>query len=160
MKIIVMSDSHSDVWTFKDIVDKHSTDADLFIFLGDGESDYDTVKELYPHKRFEAVRGNCDFGSFLPDNGAVTVCGKKILFTHGYVQNVKFGTERLEEWARENGADIVLYGHTHTAKSEWKDGLYVINPGSLCNRGGTRASYAVIEIIKDSGVLVNIVNIN
>ncbi len=159
MKIIVTSDSHGDVRAFKDVVDKHLKDADLVLFLGDGENDFDTVCDLYPHKRFEAVRGNCDFGSSLPTAGSMTVMGKKLLYTHGYLQDVKFGTERLEKWARENGADIVLYGHTHVARSDYSYGLYIVNPGSLNTKHYDPASYAAMEITEKGDILVSIVNI-
>lgn len=160
VKIIVMSDSHGDRATMIKTVEKHLKDADMFLFLGDGEEEYCEVSAMYPHKSFGAVRGNCDFGSALPGNGCVTVNGKKILYTHGYMQSVKLGLENLIFWARGSGADIVLYGHTHTAYTGFDDGLYIMNPGSLCDARYDPAGYGVIEITGSGDILLNTVRVN
>ena len=49
--------------------------------------------------------------------------------------------------AKFNNADVVLYGHTHIACYEEKNGVVVINPGSLSSpRDGSSGTYAVIKI--------------
>ena len=53
--------------------------------------------------------------------------------------------------AKEKGADIALYGHTHVAHDEEVDGIRLFNPGSL----GYEKSFGVIEI-RDGQVLSNI----
>lgn len=160
MKIVVFSDTHNDIWTLQEIVSKHLSDTDLFIFLGDGEDEFFIVRDMYPHKKFEAVCGNCDYGSQLPQVGVVTVEGKKIYFTHGFVHQVKLGTEKLIKSARENNADIVFFGHTHNALTNYDDGLYIMNPGSLNNKGYSTASYGTISISEKDGVLMNIVTLD
>ena len=61
--------------------------------------------------------------------------------THGYEQNVKFGLSDLQLDAVSNKCNIVLFGHTHTPLSLYKDGIYYFNPGALkdavCSPGGS-----------------------
>ncbi|MEG1953041.1 MAG: metallophosphoesterase [Hydrogenoanaerobacterium sp.] len=146
MRIIVMSDSHRNVANVRKIVEKHMEDGDLFLHLGDGERDFEAVMGDYPTLKSEHVCGNCDFYSFAPTLGVLKEDGKKIFFTHGHIYNVKYGTKELIVAAQSRHADIVLYGHTHIAKSEYDDGIYVINPGSCSGIGDT--SYAILDITK------------
>ena len=48
-----------------------------------------------------------------------------------------------EKKAKEEKADICIYGHTHSKALEEIDGITVINPGTA------RRSYAVLTIEKD-----------
>lgn len=116
--------------------------ADLFINLGDGEGDVDSVLQLYPNVKIERVAGNCDFSSTLPLYKTITFDGKKILFTHGHPFYVKHGYEMIKQEARRQGVDICLFGHTHTPMVEIEDGIYYMNPGAVCN-----SFYGIIDII-------------
>ncbi len=61
-------------------------------------------------------------------------------------------------WAKREKADIVLFGHTHVAKTEYAEGVYFVNPGSpSCPREG-RPSYAVIDI-EENGIMPFIVEV-
>lgn len=80
------------------------------------------------------VAGNCDFSSKLPLMRVVTLGGKKIYCTHGHTEHVKYGTDELICRARQEGADIVLYGHTHSGVTAYDDGLYIMNPGQHTRR--------------------------
>ena len=63
--------------------------------------------------------------------------------THGHNEHVKLGTGGLLREARQHGARIALYGHTHKADCHQEaDGLWVLNPGSCGHAGG---SVGVIE---------------
>lgn len=53
--------------------------------------------------------------------------------------------------AKERGADVLLYGHTHVPMTDYEDGLYILNPGSL--RSGT---YGVVDL-SGAGVVLNII---
>lgn len=46
---------------------KRNGDADLFIFLGDGERDLDSLRVQYLDKKIVNVSGNCDFASLTPE---------------------------------------------------------------------------------------------
>ena len=149
MRILVLSDSHGMPSRILDAVEAHP-EAEALIFLGDGERDLDTVESYY-HSLSNVIKvaGNCDFSSSLPLLRVVTLGGKKIYCTHGHAEHVKYGTDELILRARQEGADIVLYGHTHTGVTCYDDGLYIMNPGSI--RDG---HYGMIDIVS-GGIMLN-----
>lgn len=149
MRILVLSDSHGMPSRILDAVEAHP-EAEALIFLGDGERDLDTVENYY-HSLPNVIKvaGNCDFSSSLPLLRVVTLGGKKIYCTHGHAEHVKYGTDELLLRARQEGADIVLYGHTHTGVTCYDDGLYIMNPGSI--RDG---HYGMIDIVP-GGIMLN-----
>ena len=149
MRILVLSDSHGMPSRILDAVEAHP-EAEALIFLGDGERDLDTVESYYDSlPNVIKVAGNCDFSSSLPLLRVVTLGGKKIYCTHGHAEHVKYGTDELLLRARQEGADIVLYGHTHTGVTCYDDGLYIMNPGSI--RDG---HYGMIDIVP-GGIMLN-----
>ena len=83
MRIVVLSDSHRKVSKLFDAVERHLDNADLFIFLGDGEDDFDMVLNAYPHIKYERVCGNCDWGSNYPDKWKLNLPAKKYSFHTG-----------------------------------------------------------------------------
>ncbi len=156
MRILAVSDSHGNINTLRDILDIHSSVTDMIIHLGDGEKEFDSlIRPLAASSVF--VRGNCDFGSSAPEIKIVEINGKKVFCTHGYKYSVKYDLSLLKDAARAQKADIVLFGHTHTALSRYENGLYIVNPGS-CSWRSDRPSYALIDIT-DAGILPNIVYI-
>lgn len=146
MRILVLSDSHSDVYSLRTAIKNHSS-AEVVIFLGDGERDLSQVEDALVGKHVIAVKGNCDFYSELEENIVQTIGGKKFFITHGYLENVKFGDDRLIYKGQSLDAHIILYGHTHVPVSKYIDGVYVFNPGSI--RDG---NYGFIDIT-DKGVM-------
>ena len=60
MKIVVVSDSHKEFHKLNSVVE-NNLDADAFIHLGDGEHEFNDVRNLHPEKSFLFVKGNCDF---------------------------------------------------------------------------------------------------
>lgn len=143
-----MSDSHRAKGNLFDIVEKQINTTDLFIFLGDGEDDFDDVLALYPNIRYERVSGNCDWYSTYPLYKTITAKGKKIFFSHGHPFHVKFGYEEIIKEAKTQGADICLFGHTHTQYTDYDKGFYVMNPGAVCD-----GKYGMIDIT-DSGIIL------
>ncbi len=156
MRLIVMSDSHSAFHKVKTIVEANKDTADTFIHLGDGVEEFEDVHSLYPQLHFIAVKGNNDWGSMEPKTRIITSFGKRIVLTHGDIYNVKYSTKDLEEAARKEKADIVLYGHTHYAQVRYlEDGLYTINPGSVLDSRYTPCSYLCLDLTP-AGVVPNI----
>lgn len=149
MRIVVMSDSHRAKRNLFEIVEKHIDAADLFIFLGDGEDDFDEVLMLYPNLKYERVSGNCDWYSDYPLYKEINFDGKKIFFSHGHPFHVKFGYGEIISEAKKRGADICLFGHTHLQYTDYDDGLYVMNPGSVA--GG---EYGMIDIVPNGIALL------
>lgn len=158
MRIIVISDTHGKFYALKNIIDRNK-DANAFIFLGDGERELDDIKCYYQDKEILAVCGNCDRSSMLPDVGLAVKRSKRIIYLHGHSHNVRVSTDGIKKLARENSADIVLFGHTHVRHFEYDNGLYVLNPGSAAMpRDGLAPSYAYIDIT-DAGIVCNHVSL-
>ena len=143
MRILVVSDSHGDAVKLKKAVEQQPS-AEFMFFLGDGERDVDYSGVSVPAVR---VRGNCDWGSELPKYSVDKINGKTLYSTHGYIENVKYGNSMLRSVAKDFDAHIVLYGHTHSPVTEYVDGVWYINPGSI--RDG---NYAVVDITS-SGIM-------
>ena len=153
MKCLVFSDSHNDSYFMKKAIKLHP-DAEVVFFLGDGLSDVEEIFLSFPEKKFFAVKGNCDFrsiamNSFIQKTAEIELLGKKIVYTHGDLYGAKYGDAGLEKLAKERFADIVLFGHTHTPKSEYIPGddggkpFYLFNPGSI---GSRDASYGIMNL--------------
>lgn len=80
-------------------------------------------------------------GSDLPAWGTAKLGGKTVLYTHGHPFHVKFGLAELEQAAREAHADICLFGHTHQQMTDYRDGLYLMNPGAAAE-----GCYGMVDI--------------
>ena len=145
MKILVLSDSHSGHSFMSHCVEQLKPD--FLIHLGDHYDDGEVLQEKFPHIPLNQVPGNCDiyrcpFGA--PNVVKCSYGGVVFFMTHGHNHHVKSGIGALVADARRNGAQVVLYGHTHRADChQEEDGLWVINPGSCGSWGG---SVALVEI--------------
>lgn len=145
MKILVLSDSHSGHSFMSHCVERLKPD--FLIHLGDHYDDGEVLQEKFPYIPLNQVPGNCDiyrcpFGA--PNVVKCSYGGVVFFMTHGHNHHVKSGIGALVADARRNGAQVVLYGHTHRADChQEEDGLWVINPGSCGSWGG---SVALIEI--------------
>lgn len=154
MRILVVSDTHRDGYSLQKAI-LEQPKAEVVIHLGDGEEEASRMKAEFPEKMFLQVRGNCDWGSTLPNEGLQTVDGKTIFYTHGNFYNVKYGMYEIKSAARSKKADILLFGHTHESLAYYEDGLYIMNPGSL---NGARGTYGTLDITP-AGIAMNIVGI-
>ncbi len=138
MKILVLSDSHSSLRFMRRCIEKVKPDA--VVHLGDYYDDAESLAETYPHIPFHQVAGNCDkYRS--PVNARLMLCyalgGVTVYMTHGHLHHVKMGLGALLADAWKNGAQVVLYGHTHIPDCHREeDGLWVLNPGSAGSSAG------------------------
>lgn len=153
MRILVVSDSHGDSYALESVVNKHSS-AEIIVHCGDGADEAREIKLRHPDKMVVSVRGNSDFCTDAPTTEIFSAEGKKIFVTHGHLYGVKGGLYTATCAAREAGADILLFGHTHNPLAVYDDGLYILNPGSLRYYEPT---YGLVEIT-EKGVLTNIVS--
>lgn len=141
MKLLVLSDSHGLVQILEKILKKEH-DADAIIHLGDGGTDMWEFNELNYPKAVYQCKGNCDALAYnFSQTEIFTLCSKKIFACHGHLYNVKFGLENIYFAAKEIGADLCLYGHTHIPNNEYYSSLHLFNPGAVKDR-----HYGVIEI--------------
>lgn len=154
MRILVVSDTHGDSYSLRSVI-LRQPHAEVVIHLGDGADEAAEARDSFRDRMFLMVRGNCDWGSTLPTEGFTALAGKNIFYTHGYTYNVKYGMYDVISAARSRKADILLFGHTHEALTEYRDGLYLMNPGSLCGSTGT---YGILDLTP-AGVVANILKV-
>ena len=81
MLIAVISDSHGNKDSINKIKKKISN-ADVLLFLGDGENDLAEITNDFTGEVF-AVRGNCDITGKYPEEQILEIQGKKIFICHG-----------------------------------------------------------------------------
>ena len=149
MRILVVSDSHGDVFGLRCAIEAQPT-ASVLIHLGDGERDMDAVSGAAGNIKVIRVKGNADYSTDIPYNCVEIIEGKRIYCTHGQWEKVKYGDYELICAAKDAGADLVLFGHTHTPAKDYIDGIYLFNPGSI--RDG---NYGVIDITKAGIVCIH-----
>lgn len=143
MKILICSDSHGQRYNIKDAFDKERPDA--VFFLGDGLRDMDVFAHL-PTVAVVCVKGNCDMycGYEEDEERLINLENKKLLLTHGHNSGVKQGLWKLDLLAREKGAEIILYGHTHQVSRQMIDDRLYICPGSI-----RQGSYVILNLSGD-----------
>ncbi len=129
-------------------------ESDYVVFLGDGCIN---LGDMLLMKKLTAVKGNCDDVPF-PREEVLQVEGVKIFVTHGDRYSVKNDLLHLSLKAKELGANLCLYGHTHNAVIEEFDGVTFVNPGAVQSPFSRAPSYAYIVINKGS-VTAKIVDI-
>lgn len=155
MRIVVFSDSHNNYFALKAVVSKEPS-AEVFLHLGDGEKEFEYLQANYPDKLMRGVRGNCDWGSAGKAFDTITCETKKIFFTHGHLYGVKAHLDDFKNEVQTAAAHIGLFGHTHLAYTEYENGIYYMNPGSVASPKYDKPSYGVIDITP-AGIVTNIV---
>ena len=148
MKVLVVSDSHGRTSNLEKVLEE--VKPDMLIHLGDLEG-----SEIFIQARVncpvEMVPGNNDYFSELKPEKLIKVGPYKVFITHGHRYGVHYGTDRIKEWARSMGADIVMFGHTHLPLLDESDSIVVLNPGSITlpRQEGRIPTYAIMEIDKN-----------
>ena len=154
MKMLVVSDTHNNYESLKKCIDINPN-IEILIHLGDGENDICKAKNEYPNLEIIQVKGNCDINSTEALFKTKDIQGKNIFLTHGHIYGVKDDIYHVFMAAREYKADILLFGHTHQKFQDYKDDMYIMNPGSLKENNGT---YGIIDITP-SGIVTNILSL-
>ena len=140
------------------VISAHPT-ASHVLFCGDGAKDLVKMISLFPKKIFLNVRGNCDglYGALdVPEERLFTLFGHKILLLHGHTVGVKGGVGFAAAYAAKNGADILIFGHTHlpyegrVTVGEYD--VHLFNPGSIGSPRNGSYSYGILTV-KENGYL-------
>lgn len=145
MKLLILSDSHRKMDYMYLAVEQ--VQPDHIIHLGDHDRDAMRLAERYPELPMWSVSGNCDYGAG-PERIVDTLEGARFYVVHGHTLRVKSGLLRAELAAREAEANVLLFGHTHSALCDWHNGLWIVNPGTCSGMGP--ATCAVIELDRGS----------
>lgn len=139
MKVVILSDSHGNFSSMIDAIEKEGN-VDMIIHAGDVLRDVEDLKIMYPMQRIVYVKGNNDFWERDAENDCFFTFDKvKVFVTHGHNYGVKYSLEKLKQHAKRLGADVCIFGHTHSPHNENADGIIMLNPGS------TVRSYGVLE---------------
>lgn len=146
----VISDSHGNAPAV-DAALRILSEVDGYIHLGDLASDAERIASI-TGKPVHAVKGNCDSLTFTQgryDTELVLEAGgAKLLLVHGHKHGIDaYSTFTARERAIELGCSALFYGHTHIPQLVQRDGIIVLNPGSVSiPRAGSKPSCAVVEI--------------
>lgn len=145
-RVLVISDSHGRNDDIEGVLQQVGH-IDHLIHCGDLERGDAYVRSLVDCP-CTLVAGNNDYYLDLPSEAIIEIEGYKILVIHGHYQYVNCGVERLKEYARAAGVDIVMYGHTHVPYFEKDDDLIVLNPGSLTypRQANRKPTFLMMEI--------------
>ena len=109
MRILVTSDSHGDYRRLEKTAEK-ATPFDAFIFLGDGEKDFDIVTRNMTGINTYRVRGNNDYDSSVPMTNVIRIGSHSLLLTHGSNLSLWHGFDRLI--VKRRYSDILTAGIT------------------------------------------------
>lgn len=154
MKVLVISDSHGNINHAVLVINKiKSLGLGAVLHLGDHAEDAARLKVLYPDLRVESVYGNCDGMCYREEGTKVVFIEEVPLFmTHGHRHKVKWGDyEELFIDAAAHEVKAALCGHSHIAYLGKKEGIILLNPGSISlPRDSSYPSYGILTIEKGS----------
>ncbi len=161
MKIFVISDIHGSSYFLKKVLEAYKREnANYILILGDelyhgprnplpveyNPKEVAEILNTYKEKII-AVRGNCDSEvdqmllqyPIMGDYTTLFLDNKRIFATHGHI----YGEDNLPDMSQ---GDIFIYGHTHLPVAYEKNGIYILNPGSISlPKGGNKNSYGLFE---------------
>ena len=127
MRILIISDTHSEDMVFADVV-RDAGHYDVLIHAGDAEGSEDIYEEVCGTP-FYYVAGNNDFFTAAPYDMDLELCGHRIFLTHGHHY-------------------MVFASHTHRPSCKKVKGMLVLNPGSLAfpRQPGRLPSYILLDL--------------
>ena len=149
MKIVVISDTHSDsIDTLPKKLIEELTNSDLIIHAGDFTGSQ-LVEDLKKLGTLRGVYGNIDgpdVRAKLPEIDTIAIEGFRIGVNHpaeGGAPNT------IEQRIRKkfDNVDVIIHGHSHQTKNEAKDGILWLNPGSATGKfPALKKSYGTLNI--------------
>jgi putative phosphoesterase len=159
MRVGILSDTHASriEQLPRQLIDV-LREMDLIVHLGDytGKGLLDDLRRLGD---FRGVYGNMDPEAIreeLPEEDVLELGRHKLGLTHE--GGTPWGMRRRNSDCFK-GVDVVLYGHTHIAKNESRDGVLYFNPGSAVGKfPALRKTYGIITI--ESSVKGEIIEID
>ena len=127
-------------------------ETDLIIHAGDLVQ-FEIIKELEKLAKVVAVFGNMDSNDVrkkLPEINSVNVEGQKIGIIHN--PGALWGMKEMKRIAKENGFNILVFGHTHRNFMKKDEDILFINPGSPTNPLPpfvTKPTFGLLKVAKD-----------
>lgn len=150
MKILVVSDTHGAVFESAISPMENEKNIDLMIHCGDKYRDAEKLAAILNIKKYYRVPGNCDYDVINKKTSLLLELeNKRVLVTHGHLEQVKDNLDILKMKAIGNKVDIVLFGHTHKSYNKIENSILYFNPGSTILPKDGNASYGVLDISKN-----------
>lgn len=146
MRTLIISDSHGRCDELEKVL-AHVKPIDLLIHLGDFEGDEEYI-EAIAGCPVEMVSGNNDYFSKQPREKFLEIGKHYVMLTHGHRHGVNYGVDQIKEAAFLQGADIVMFGHTHCPLIDLSnDDIWAINPGSISlpRQSGRIPTFIIME---------------
>lgn len=153
MRILVISDTHGRCQMLERILKKIQP-IDRLIHLGDYENQDAYIKSIAGCP-VDFVAGNNDYFSTQPRVKFLEIGKHYVMLTHGHRYRVNYELETIKEAAILEGADIVLFGHTHVPVLDLTDDrIWAVNPGSLSlpRQEGAIPSFLIMEVDQDNEI--------
>lgn len=161
MKLMFASDIHGSAVCLEKLLERYEAERpEKLILLGDilyhgprndlpeGYAPKQVIARLNPMKKeLLCVRGNCEAEvdqmvlefPVMADYMTMWLDGRMVFCTHGHL----FDPDNMTQL---NKGDIVISGHTHIYRAEEKNGIYIINTGSVSlPKGGNPRTYVIYE---------------
>lgn len=140
MTYLIFSDTHGRTGEAEKVIEQ--THCDKIIHLGDCCRDAEHLERIFPNHNICMLSGNNDYFSDCPRQIVLQDGQVRIFCTHGHMLGVKTSLDILINAAAADKCTVALFGHTHTAYSEIRNGIRLLNPGSITFSG----TYALLEI--------------
>lgn len=149
-RILVVSDTHGNNKILADVIKKERP-FDMLVHCGDAECSEGSLRALADTPVY-VCEGNNDYFYDLSRRIVFDVAGHRVLLTHGHYDKVYYDLDTLNYRAKEAGADIVMFGHTHVPCVRNIDGIRFVNPGSLTypRQTGRQPTYIIMDIDADN----------
>ena len=145
MTLLVLSDTHYNSKNIEFAV--RQTNPDAVLHLGDNISDAFELKHKMPELTIHMVPGNSDPPPRDEGDKLLHIENVNIYLTHGHTHDVKTELTLLTNRAKKQGADLILFGHTHNAAVVYEQDIVLLNPGQMeFHNKNKRASYGIVNI--------------
>jgi putative phosphoesterase len=149
LRLVAISDTHTNsIQELPSVLLDSLKNVDMIIHAGDYTSKT-VLDQLRKFRSFRGVYGNADPPEIrleVPERTIFDLAGRRIGVTHPAEGGMPFGIQnRIRK--RFEQVDLIIYGHTHNAKTERKRETLFVNPGSATGEWPARAkTFAIIEI--------------
>jgi putative phosphoesterase len=146
--LVVLADTHGgETPQLTDHLRETIADASLVVHAGDFTTTavldaFESLAEVV------AVVGNSDSAGVrerLPETQVLDRFNRRLLVVHGH----RHDRTALSLLARQEAADVVIVGHTHSAGITTVGDVMVVNPGSHASPRGDAPSYAAVNQAED-----------
>ena len=157
----ILSDTHDNLIRVREAVRLfNDAGCDLVVHAGDFVAPF-TVDELRNLRApVKAVYGNCDgekAGLARAFEGLGEIRGAPLRFTHAgrrfAVCHLDSAVDRL---SAAKAGEVIIFGHTHRALAERRDGILIVNPGET---GGWLRGKSTVALLDPAALTVEIVTL-